>query len=121
MVRGRRNTDRGVGRVWIRDGDFANPSGVAIATNGQILVADTVNHRIKSIAPSGEVRAVWGREGDAPGEFRYPRGVTTDPEGLVYVADFGNNRVQVFSPDGASSAHGDRPATALETSTGPWE
>lgn len=87
-------------------GDFANPSGVAIATNGCILVAGTVNHRIKAIAPSPQVLAGWGREGDAPRELRYPHRVTTDLEGRSHVAEFGDNRVLVHCPDGQSILSG---------------
>lgn len=87
-------------------GQFAGPRGIAIAPDGTLYVADTMNHRIQHLSPDGEVLMTWGRyanlgQGDAPGgTFNEPWGIDVAPDGTVYVADTWNHRVQHFTAEG---------------------
>jgi DNA-binding beta-propeller fold protein YncE len=83
---------------WTAPGQFGDPYGVTVDASGTVYVADTDNGRIVALGPSGDVRAVWGSEGNGIGQMKYPEAVAVDGDGAVYVADRGNDRVQVLRP-----------------------
>ena len=88
---------------------FSQPQGIAVAPNGTIYVADTSNHRIRAISPSGVVSTVAGSTtGFADGsgssaKFASPIAVHVAPNGTVYVADYNNHRIRAISPSGLVS------------------
>ena len=79
-------------------------SGVVVAPNGDIYVADGhgsgTNDRIVKFSKDGKLITAWGKHGKGPGEFDTPHGIALDSAGRVYVADRANNRIQIFEPDG---------------------
>jgi peptidylglycine monooxygenase len=84
------------------DAPFNHPSGVAVAPNGDIYVADGYGacriHRFAAgFAPLGS----WGSPGRRAGEFSTPHALWVLQDGRVLVADRENDRVQVFAPHGA--------------------
>ena len=83
---------------------FTSPSAVAIATNGDIFVADghdvNGNNRVVKYSKDGKFIKAWGKTGYAPGEFRSLHAIAIDARGRVFVADRANNRIQLFDPDG---------------------
>src|ERR1043166_4027686 len=89
---------------------FNSPSGLAIAPNGDLIVADTGNHCIRRVPVHGETSTVAGngRPGyeDGPGrtaQFNGPIGVAVDAHGNIYVADTYNDRIRMIAPDGQVS------------------
>ena len=82
------------------------PAGLAVASDGTVLVADASGHRIWAVAPAGSLRLVAGSVygyRDGPGAealFRFPSGVAIGPDGTCYVADTGNDRIRTITPDG---------------------
>jgi streptogramin lyase len=77
------------------------PTDIAIASNGDIFVADGHgNNRIVRYAPTGEFILSWGRRGAASGEFDVPHAIAIDSADRVFVADRDNARIQVFDTDG---------------------
>lgn len=86
---------RGKGR-----GEFRNPSDVAVASNGVIAVADSLNDRIELFTSKGGFMRQFGGSGDEAGRFSSPTGLCFSQSGQIVVADQQNNRVQVFSVDG---------------------
>ena len=86
---------------------FDRPTGVSIASNGDIFVADghagnkSNSARIVKYSPDGRFIKTWGRLGSEPGNFREPHDLFVGgSKGYVYVADRQNNRIQVFDQDG---------------------
>jgi sugar lactone lactonase YvrE len=83
---------------------FNGPSGVAIAPNGDIFVADGhgggTNARIVKFSKDGKFIKAWGKKGSGPGEFDLPHSLAFDSKGRLFVADRGNSRIQIFDRDG---------------------
>jgi DNA-binding beta-propeller fold protein YncE len=89
------------GSLGAGDGQFDEPSGIAIGPAGNIYVADRNNDRIQKFSSSGTFLLKWGASGSGIGQFSSPRDVAADDSGYVYVADYLNNRVQKFASDGS--------------------
>jgi sugar lactone lactonase YvrE len=133
---GQVSTLAGTGMPGASDGKLASASfsrfqGLAVASTGTLYVADTNNHRIRSIS-GGEVKTVAGsgplgttggafKDGDALKEARFksPTGVAVASNGDVYVADAGNHAIRKLSGgkvttvagEGGLFGYGDGPAT----------
>ena len=86
-------------------GQFQEPWGIDVDSQGRAYVADTWNHRIQVFEPDGTFLTTWGGFGETttdPYLFYGPRDVAIDDElGRVYVTDTGNERVVVFDLDGS--------------------
>lgn len=90
------------------DARFNNPRGVVQCPQGYIYVADTLNHAIRRIDPSGMVSLYAGaptQSGFADGSltearFFEPSGLYLTPEGILYVADSANHAIRRITPDG---------------------
>ena len=76
------------------------PGGLAIDSEGNIWVADTLNARIQELNAKGEYIRQFGSKGAANGHFDRPSALNSDPEGNVWVADTNNNRIQEFNSKG---------------------
>jgi sugar lactone lactonase YvrE len=82
---------------------FDQPSGIAIAPNGDIFVTDGhgKNDRVVKFSKDGKFIKTWGRHGAGPGEFDQPHDISIGgSRGHVFVADRSNSRVQIFDRDG---------------------
>ncbi len=75
------------------------PTGLCVAPDGRIFIADTHYARVMVFSPQGEVLTRFGAFGDAPGQFRLPTDVLVDFAGCIYVSEYGgNDRISKFSP-----------------------
>lgn len=80
-------------------GDFARPTGLAVDSDGNLYVADTMNNRIEVFDADGKFISTFGKAGDGPGYFARPKGVAIDSDDHIWVADGMQDRVQVFNKE----------------------
>ena len=83
-----------------------SPKGVAVDARGNLLIADTLNARIRMIAAgTGIITTVggpgkWGSYGDdGPATAAFlaiPTGITVDSAGNIFIADTGNYRIRAI-------------------------
>lgn len=85
------------------------PHSVSFTAAGGLLVADTLNDRIRLIAPDGTITTAAGTgfagfSGDGgpatSAQLRSPRGVAATANGGYLVADSDNARIRFVAPDG---------------------
>ena len=109
------STYAGSGNFAFADGStstarFAQPVGVAVATDGRVFVADQGNHRIRVISADGATVSTYAGSGNfafadgstSTARFSEPRGVALAADGRLFVADTVNHRIRVISADGAT-------------------
>ncbi len=112
---GRIRTVAGTGKPGSSgDGDDARlarlngPKHLCVDTRGNVLVADTENHRIRLYDPGdGTIRGIAGTGkkgkrglGGPPrdADLDQPHGVTIGPGGILFIADSSNNRILKIVP-----------------------
>ncbi len=86
------------------------PRGLALDAQGNVFVADSLNHRVQKFDRSGRALGSWGTEGNADGQFKEPMGVAVDAQGNVFVADTWNHRIQKLDATGKFLAKWTGPA-----------
>lgn len=80
---------------------FTNPHGLAMLPNGDVLIADEGNCKIRRMTSSGLVSTVSGAgipgSNDGPGglaQFNFPTDITVDAFGYAFITDAGNQTVR---------------------------
>jgi DNA-binding beta-propeller fold protein YncE len=86
--------------VQAATGELREPRGVAVTSQGNVLVCDFGNNRIEEFDRDLHGVRQWGELGESAGQFKQPCGIAVDAQGQIFVADTWNQRVQVFSPEG---------------------
>jgi YD repeat-containing protein len=84
------------------NGQFKQPSGVAVDSSGNLWVVDAGNNRLEKFSTSGSWLASYGKAGSGEAQFNEPRSIALNQStGNVYVADKANNRIEELSATGA--------------------
>jgi NHL repeat len=91
-----------------RKATLNGPKHLCADARGNVLIADTENHRVRVYHPAdGTIQAVAGTGkrgtkglGGAPAyvELNQPHGVTIGPGGVLYICDSSNNRILKIVP-----------------------
>jgi len=86
---------------------FYYPAGIAVLSDGTIVVADASNHRIRLVTPLGVVTTLAGSGSpnfaDGTGtaaSFKSPNEVAVLPNGTIVVADQNNHRIRLVTYPG---------------------
>ena len=107
-------TFSGFGSAGFTDGAgtgarFNTPLGMAIDAAGNLYVADSLNHRIRKVAPDGSVSTLAGT--GAPGsldgvanaaQFNSPSAIAVSATGIVYVTEAGKHSVRRIQTNGTN-------------------
>ena len=89
---------------------LSSPRGVSVDSNGNVLIADTANNKIRKISTSGIITTIAGTgtagsTGDGgratSALLSVPFGIAVDTNGdNVYIADYGNQKIRMISTAG---------------------
>jgi hypothetical protein len=101
---------------------FDDPTGVALDAAGNLLIADTINNRVRAVAArtgtfygqamkAGDVYTIAGGGTGGIGDggpatkavLSFPAGLTVEPSGAVIIADAGFGRVRVVAAQTGTS------------------
>lgn len=82
------------------DGDFNFPRSVITTRDGDVVVADTMNHRVQILNSFGVFLTKFGKKGTGKLQFNEPSDVAEIPNGDLAVADKRNKRVQIITQGG---------------------
>lgn len=80
---------------------FRAPQGLAVDRNGNVYVADTGNHTLRLITPSGNVSTIAGQAGQSgtkdgattAARFESPDRLAVDQQGNVYLSNHGIRKI----------------------------
>jgi sugar lactone lactonase YvrE len=91
-----------------KDAILNHAAAVALDADGNLYIADTINHRIRRVdASTGLIHTIAGNGvsgfsgdgGPAPAaEITFPTGLAVDSSRRVYFADESNHRIRVLTP-----------------------
>ncbi|MEZ4850416.1 MAG: IPT/TIG domain-containing protein [Bacteroidia bacterium] len=83
---------------------FKSPTSITMGPDGNIYVADLLNHRIRMVTPSGLVSTIAGsgfygfiNGSGEQAEFKNPEDLVFDDEGNLYIADSNNHSIRKIS------------------------
>ena len=94
-------TVAGTGCAGYQPYNLYEPSGICVASNFDLYVADAGNNRVQLFQP-GQVNGttVAGRDAAGTIQLNYPTAVMLDADGYLFIADFSNNRIVGSGPNG---------------------
>lgn len=82
---------------------FNEPTDIKVGPDDNLYVADTDNHKIRKIGPTGTVSTFLGdgtggfKDGDAlNSNFNKPKSIAFDANGNLYIADTFNHRIRFY-------------------------
>jgi len=119
------STLAGSGKAGFKDdvggqAQFDTPLGIAVATDGQVYVADSANHRIRRVSLTGVVTTVagTGKFGKINGPaktatFIYPQGLRFLPTGELLIVDRQNHLIRGLDKGVVRTVFGDGKTTTL--------
>ncbi len=79
-------------------GSFQRPSGL-LWHDGQIYVADAINHRVQLFHDDGRFVKVLN-DSDNPWQLKFPYDLVRGPDGFLYVIEYGAGRVTAITTTG---------------------
>ena len=111
-----------------KDAQLFHPEDVAIDRDGAVLIADTVNHRIRRVTSEGIISTIAGSgepgsEGDGgpatAARLQAPKALAVDGDGSIYIADGTAHRIRRVTPAGTISTFAGTGETGYSGDGGP--
>ena len=85
------------GKTGNESGQFKEPAGIAVDSEGNIWIADLANNRVQKLSSSGGFIGAY-----SPDSMLEPEGIAVNPiNNKVYITNRGRDRVDVLSSTGA--------------------
>lgn len=81
-------------------GTFSLPTQVAVDSEGDVYVSDTLNARVQIFDADGNFVTQFGKRGDGAWQLERPKGIAVDSDRHVWVVDAAQDRVKVFNREG---------------------
>jgi hypothetical protein len=105
---------------------FNAPTGLAVLPDGNIVITELGNQRIRRVTyPGGVVTTLAGNgtaafaDGTGTGaSFNYPQGVAALPDGNIVVADSDNRRIRLVTQAGVVTTYAGSGADSSVNATG---
>ena len=102
---------------------FSDPAGLAVDAVGNVWVADSGNHCIRRITPSGMVSTIAGTAGvrgnfDGPAtaaRFDTPSALAVSLDGVIFISDTGNHTLRRLDRNGRVSTLAGTPGDSGST------
>ena len=76
------------------------PTGITFMDNGDMLIADSGNHRIRIVYSDGQINTYANTQNEG---LLYPKDVVADSDDFVYFSDSGNNRIKIIQNDASKT------------------
>ncbi|XP_077529217.1 uncharacterized protein LOC144141549 [Haemaphysalis longicornis] len=88
------------GSLGDMEGEFSEPSWVAVTSDSNIIVADANNHRVQVFDQDGRFKFQFGQVGRSDRHICYPSRVAVPPVGHLVIVDCRVTRVVIFDQSG---------------------
>ncbi len=88
----------------IGNGEFNEPTDVAIDSHGNVYVVDKGNNRVQKFSLNGRFILKFGEKGVDKGEFENPTHIAIDSKDRIYIID-DKKHVQIFDSEGNVQEH----------------
>ena len=82
------------------DGRLVNPKGIAVQSDGDIIVSSQNAEKVQIFNSAGVFQSYFGGNGGGDGQFVYPHYLEVNSSDEIYVSDWSNNAIQKFSAIG---------------------
>jgi sugar lactone lactonase YvrE len=108
---------------------FWNPSGLFLSPSGMLLIADTLNHRIRALSSDGTVTTIAGPKPVEHGETKHPdddplnepTAAIEDSDERIVIADARSGMIRRVQPDGSfltlAGGGSEKPAPGLSATS----
>src|SRR5205085_656359 len=96
-------------QLHLSNGQWTFTGGVAVDEAGTVYIADSYNHRVRTVGLDGVIRTVAGngtsgQAGDGgratDASLNHPAAVAVDSFGNIFIADTGNGAIRRVDADG---------------------
>lgn len=77
------------------NGQFSSPTGIAVASNGDVYIGENGNHRIQVFSSTGTFKSIFNST-----DVSEPQGMAFDGSGNLWVADALTNNIKKFNSGG---------------------
>jgi len=80
-----------------KPGEFSEPHGLAVNSEGQLFICDRYNFRIQKLTGEGKPVSSWMTPGLPDDSKHYPLGITSYRNGCIYVSDHYAHCIQKYA------------------------